>query len=575
MPTSISHVISKIDSLFQDRKQKSTQLARQLLFSVSKTSKVVENYFYNNEGMPQKLDKFPQHKQIYDFSVKELVLKCSRKVLKSTAISNFLVKNALANNFYKQCYCAPSEKQAKEFSSDFLDARLNSPAIAAIIGKLSQDDVFHKKVDNTQSTIAIKYFSEDATRMRGPSYHEMYFDEVQNMSLDEIPIALDCMRMLPTKKRTFSGTPLTDDGTIDTIFNRSCGFEWVIKCESCNHHNMMTKDNDPMKMIGKEGLCCSKCGSLLNPFKGEWVAARPEKRDAIGYHMACPIIPFYNDRGEQWKAIYDDVFNKGNSIVRIYNEIFGLAYDIGAKPITEAELRKACSLGRMYDEEGGLKIFKENKGRYVSIWAGVDFGVNMTTSRTVLVVGGLREDLIFEVFLVKVFKGLDYKEHNKEIAHIIDKVNAKFSGDSGPDPARCIDIIELLGPNGPKRGQLVRYENGKKVQRFDAPRGTDWRAWRWVLHRSDTLTFTLKSIKDGRILFPAWEDCSEGLRDILNVFIEVKELALRQEIYYRHKPDEPDDALHAINWALCLALSSVNHPILSGQSSTSDDELAD
>lgn len=74
------------------------------------------------------------------------------------------------------------------------------------------------------------------------------------------------------------------------------------------------------------------------------------------------------------------------------------------------------------------------------------------------------------------------------------------------------------------------------------------KACRWVLHRSDTLSKTLKMLKEERIRFPDYGDVKEYMQDILNVFIEIKELNGGAEIFYRHKPDKPDDAFHSLNW---------------------------
>ena len=63
--------------------------------------------------------------------------------------------------------------------------------------------------------------------------------------------------------------------------------------------------------------------------------------------------------------------------------------------------------------------------------------------------------------------------------------------------------------------------------------------------------FTMELLKKGRILFPRWEDSSEGMQDILAIFTEVKEDDLKSRIFYRHK--EPDDFMQTLNYAACAA----------------------
>jgi hypothetical protein len=61
------------------------------------------------------------------------------------------------------------------------------------------------------------------------------------------------------------------------------------------------------------------------------------------------------------------------------------------------------------------------------------------------------------------------------------------------------------------------------------------------------------------------------MQDILNVFIEVKEGAIRQELFYRHGDDAPDDFLHALNFAVVQAFVWGGDPVLAGPSSSHAD----
>ena len=90
---SLHDTLEKITSLFKQKDKRSQFLARQLLFLNNPLSKLVETYLYNNEGQPQKLDKFPMMRAIYDGIPGKLLLKCSRKTLKSTLISNIIALN--------------------------------------------------------------------------------------------------------------------------------------------------------------------------------------------------------------------------------------------------------------------------------------------------------------------------------------------------------------------------------------------------------------------------------------------------------------------------------------------------
>src|ERR1035437_10205500 len=143
---SLHDSLVKVTSLLKQKDQKSRFLARQLLFLNSPLSKLVELYLYNNEGQPQKLDKFPMMRAIYDGIPSKLLLKCSRKTLKSTLVSNMIALNLVRYNFYRMMYIAPNEQATKRFSHDYLSARFSSPPLAKIISKLSKNDVYVKEV---------------------------------------------------------------------------------------------------------------------------------------------------------------------------------------------------------------------------------------------------------------------------------------------------------------------------------------------------------------------------------------------------------------------------------------------
>ena len=568
-----TELLGNIGKLLVSPKNEYRVLGTQLLFTILPPSKFVENYLYDNEGALQSLDNFPMMRQIYDHMPQRMLLKCSRKTLKSTIFSNFITLNMLRWNYYKMMYLGPLEATAKYFSSNYVSARFDSPKIKKLTsGKFEKNDIFEKILATTKSSCLFKYASDDASRLRGPALDHVFADEIAEISYDQIPIALEVLALSKFKRETYAGTPLSYDNTIHTLW-RSCNqLEWAMKC-GCGHWNTLTEGNNPMKMIRPEGFSCSKCSKVLNTRNGEWVSFNPKEKDFVGYHLAQPLLPHFNEDPKEWKTVYNKITNGMYSPTKVFNEVFGLAYDIASKPISQEELMRVCTLGPMYnDDKKQLKVLKEHRHRYTMYGSGTDWGVSNVTSRTVSVSCALREDGIIEVFFAKIYKSFDYRDHIKEIAGVIKGVDAYFSADSGPSPDRGIELCQLVG--SPK-GSLVQYTASNFIQRFHAPAGAyDWRQTRWQLHRSDTLTYLIKMIKQGKILFPCWEDMSELMQDILNVFIEVKEGQLRQELRYDHKPSNPDDFIHALNYAVCTLMVAAGDPLLKGASSSASDDVS-
>lgn len=547
-------------------KEEAKATARQLLFLSAPLSTVVETYLYDNEGRPQSLEKFQMMRAIYDGTPQRLLLKCSRKTLKSTLLSNMIALNLLRYKHYKMLYVAPQETSTKYFSNNYLNARFESPPLKAVLRGFTRNDVFEKILEDTGSSVILRYCKEDASRIRGPATDQNIHDEVQDMSFETLPIIKETMALSAIKREMFAGTPLTTDNTINELWKTSSQCEWMTKCTGCNHWNSLTMDNDPMKMILQHGISCSKCGKVIDTNTGEWVEFNPGRYDLIGYHLAQPILSHFNQDPREWAEIYKKVHNTGAgrySQAQIYNEVFGLAFDTGSKPITEEQLKKLSVLGDI------ANVYERGRHRYLHVTVGVDWGVNMDTSRTAVVAGGLREDGIFEVFYAKILRDFAYEQHIYDIANLANAYGAFCACDGGPDPARGKMLAEHTSW---QRTQLVRYEDGLVMQYYKSPPNAIHPAQnRWCLHRSDTMTFTFNLLKEGKILFPNWEQMNDCHSDTLNIFVEVKEGVLRQELVYRHPADKPDDFFHALNFAVCQAHLLAGNPVLNAPSSSALD----
>jgi hypothetical protein len=564
-----SDVKDTVEKLFQVGTKEAVFRARQLMFSVLPPSHFVENYLFDNEGRLQDLNDFPMLKHVYDHMPQKLLLKCSRKTLKSTLLSNFVCLNMLRWNYYKMLYVGPQELTVKYFSSNYLPPRFDSPKIKNMLVKgWDKNDVFEKIMGDTRSSILFRYVKDDATRVRGPAVDCIVYDEVQDMMYDQIPIIQETMALSPYKREIFAGTPLDSTNTIHSLWKTTNQLEWMMRC-GCSHWNSLTEGNDPMKMILEHGLSCSKCSKRINARDGEWAAGNPTNFLMTGYHLAQPILPFFNETEKEWKEIYEKCTSGKYDQKKIMNEVFGLTFDMGTKPITEEELRRVCVLGKMLDSNGKKLIQEEKRAVYKIYTVGVDWGVSMVQSRTVCTAGAMRNDGVFEIFYVKIFNGFDHEGHIRNISELANAYNAFCVADSGPDPIRGIKLCELTSPT---RSQLATYRRSKVIQYFDMG-DYDWRQNRWVLHRSDVISLVIRQIKAGKILFPNWEEVSDYMQDLLNVYVEVKDGMYGQEMFYNHNPNQPDDAMHSLVFAVCSAYMAAGDISLQGASSSARDVI--
>ena len=108
----------------------------------------------------------------------------------------------------------------------------------------------------------------------------------------------------------YTGTPKTTDTTLALLWDMSSKCEWVIHCTHCNHFNVPNPENDLLKMIGKHGTICAKCGRPVDPRNGGYVAASPDKLMTFpGYHISQTIHPIHMLNDTKWSRILDKVEN--------------------------------------------------------------------------------------------------------------------------------------------------------------------------------------------------------------------------------------------------------------------------
>lgn len=108
----------------------------------------------------------------------------------------------------------------------------------------------------------------------------------QDLRKDVITVVQETMSRSMIKKTVYAGTPKRTRGTLADLWYKSTQFEYVIKCDACNHWNILGADN-----IGLNGLICSKCGEGidLRVAKGEWASTfdDPNKMPEMEGYRVC------------------------------------------------------------------------------------------------------------------------------------------------------------------------------------------------------------------------------------------------------------------------------------------------
>ena len=468
---------------------------------------------------------------IYDNLYRTTILKTARQVEKSTLQATKIISyNALIPHF-RSIYCTPTSKQARVFSNDRLRKSLRTSKFIKryFLDPKTVDQVFEQTLIN-YSTVFIGYAFLTADSMRGISGDSLCIDEFQDMLSDNVPVLREMLSASDYKIYTFTGTPKTLDNNLEKEWLSSFQAVWTIKCSGCNVRNRM--DTDPLKLVGKKGIICKKCGRPLRTQTGEWMKLNPESKVA-GFH-----INRLQTARVQLEVDWEDILSKVENYpeYRIYNELFGLSFDSSEKPISRTDIRM-CSNGKMYHSIN-TKISRGNP-----TFMGVDWGENRG-SFNVAVVGGFTGDM-FNIYNISKFSPkIGPDALLTELQALADNFKVAAIGcDHGAGHKENLRLKDRVGINK----VLELYLSGSQKA-----------LWEWskdqtlyVLNRTDMMEKGLIiPIQQRKVCFPDWETMSKLIPfDSKRAFVDdftslTKEYSERSRRFlYDH--NGPDDIFQA------------------------------
>jgi hypothetical protein len=94
------------------------------------------------------------------------------------------------------------------------------------------------------------------------------------------------------------------------------------------------------------------------------------------------------------------------------------------------------------------------------------------------------------------------------------------------------------------------------------PREYKGRLWSWTIGRTPSIGTIFMRIKKHRIQFPQLKDCSSFLNEI---WCETADYdGHTRSVKYLHPETQPDDTLHALNYATTLARLALDRRMIYG-----------
>lgn len=493
---------------------------------------------------------------IYDTPNKRTLLKCGRQVEKSTLLGNKLLSYSCIVTALNSLYVSPTNQQTKVFSQDRLKEPIETSEYlkAWTTTKLS-DNVFLKKFIN-RSQITLRYAFMNADRCRGIPADVICLDELQDLLTDNIPVIEECASHSHLKIYMYSGTPKSLDNTIEFYWTAySTQNEWVVPCNrhalkvgksiSRVYWNILSEDN-----LGDEGLVCDRCKKPIyaNDPEAQWAAMNPDIIKQIpkpyeGYRIPQLMVPWIS---------YDEIRQKQKTYprARFYNEVLGMSYDSGTRPLTRQDVIDNCNdhvrMDVAYQDNLHSKLAESTE-----VFAGIDWGSGENTY-TVLTLGAYLPDGKFNAFWFHRFEGRESepKIQIEEISRIISRYRVVLAGcDYGggfwpnDELTRRFGWQRIIKYQYSTPGQKVKWEDGLK---------------RFLVNRNEVMSDVFNAIKRRNIFrFPAWEQFQNPFgMDFLNIFSEYNEQ--RRMLEYKKSPNVTDDTFHSLLY--CFLASMIRHP---------------
>ena len=507
-------------------------------------------FFYKGKAMSFK-DHFPMKPFFKLKRPRRVIYMCGRQLGKSVSqgIRSILQSRIIGN--YDILFVQPRFEQVKRFSTEYVDSFLVDTPISSFLMDKKREKGIMKKPIGGGGTLHFSYAFLTPDACRGFAVQELILDELQDLNNDFLPILEEVLSAQTEHGfRVYSGTPKTEENTMAVQFSRSSQAFVHIKCEHCDYENIANKDNHIYKMIGKEGCICAKCGKLLNLRRMRFVHHYRDRRSVFeGYHIPQIIHPLHAFYPEKWSELLAKMEIYPEALFE--NEILGLPSAHNTVPITEAELRDACDPEIHNDLRSAIDACRKSTMSVMGVdWSG--FGDDMTSTTVVTIATSVPgSDALKIVYMERLKMGADAEEESRYLRTIFVSSGANFFAHdfSGAGTIR----EALMAQMGMNKKKIIPYDIvhapvRKKIIAYYKP--SDGSRSCYNIDKTRSLMILYEMIKKKKVIFPNWEECSDVLRDFLNISRESKSTPRGGDfIIMDRMHGKTDDAVHSVNFA--------------------------
>lgn len=525
------------------------------------------------KGKPYGLDDYPPLESFFKLQMSARnVWKCARQVGKTMSLSARCTLLTAAIPDFSTLVIAPRFEQVKRISHNHVRPFIEHSVVRHLFKEKHCLDTVLQRDFNNRSRMFFSFALIDMERIRGIASDHNIYDEIQDFDIDFLPEIGQCMANSNWQFELFAGTPKTIDNALEELWMDSSQAEWIIKCDACGHWNTPGGNYDLKKMIGLKGPVCVKCDALVNPRKGHFRHAYPERRwVSEGHHVPQPIMPLHFEdpdhpgqrperASRRWSLLLRRMDGKeGFSEAKAMNEILGESCDTGMKILNIGDLKRASTLNRNVYEEA-RRVVKNYNFRIM----GVDWGGGGDDGLSITKIAILGRNL--QTGKLENFFGYSFgpgRGHEIEAAEILKFMKIYQCHYLAHDFAGAGGVREtLLRQGGLSHEKIMpfHYVTHHATHLIRKVRATDLRPRPYMsLNKSISLWVTALSIRHGELFLPEYESSRDLTHDWLNLVEDLMTKATGGTVMrIIRKPKMSDDYAHAMNYAAMGAWLKTN-----------------